>query len=962
MFFFLYQEPSPRTNQEDQTRSTLTGHNAPPQTALSGSTEVLFEKKGLDDSPGEQNSESRNACESDCSLESSGGVSAEISKAQRTEAMSKTSPDNSERTQTETKSAEASVTTTETQSPDNDPVTETKSSSEKLSESGGVSEILESGQRASGTHVTVIQAPNSPTENTKELRCAAANSSDQNKSSVASTYQTVFTAPVPDKESVGITNQRSKTSSNVASKSSCSYRAGPKVVGPKGNSNSNTAQQRKTAAAPRPLAPPRQRSNLTKSKPWNKPPLKRDNSSASITNKSNKGRSKGKSAAPPRPQSASRANVKTKGQVKTGTSTKDTSGGVEDKDRTRSDKEENQKTEALPTSEQPHTPPTAKNVETTVPQKDAVSATKSEPRPQETTQASRPRSVKALLVQSATSESNIKDAKPKRDTYASKEDGATFENNSTKTGEPKCKITINGRESTIPEFNPNTLDLQKVNLSFVKQTKGISSGPPQVSKAAKAVKAVKVESETTNAGDVQQNAEFVPKPPSVEHEGPVIWDPFEQIREQNKPADLTEEEDKTRAKSARGNQNRLVVPGSRKASGACRNNSASKRNIKNKSGGEVVKKARPRSGKKKGAKKKKSGAEKQPSGWNLDHDEAPTFTKVKPFLFKHTDEHPDDDQDPNTASRRNSINKTFTARSLREVDSWLPNMAVGLEDLEEYTSTDESADSDAEVMEEAGTTRGTENNEKKVEANVVKVAKPKLATASLGSSQEADENSTLPEVETVRSSSRQASAGRTAKAKIISVESVREDPSGKVKSPEKTLSADDFTGILQNSLKGGRKQVSNPVFPGGSVPDKRSSLAKLPSVANNSPSEAQKQSQDFLLEYKRESQAGLVDLKSDEATEKATDDAKEITEKEGGDTTEPPNTHSKTDVRNSNEEMEEIIDEIIKSTPNPTTSFTSAESEPARGDKRKKKKRAREKFEQEMRKSHDGKAFKQVSE
>ena len=67
-------------------------------------------------------------------------------------------------------------------------------------------------------------------------------------------------------------------------------------------------------------------------------------------------------------------------------------------------------------------------------------------------------------------------------------------------------------------------------------------------------------------------------------------------------------------------------------------------------------------------------------------------------------------------------------------------------------------------------------------------------------------------------------------------------------------------------------------------------------------------------------------------------------------------------IRNSDENLENIIDEIIKSTPNPTISFKSNEfKNPQKNKKKKPKKYSRESFEKEMRDNWEGKTFKQVS-
>ena len=46
------------------------------------------------------------------------------------------------------------------------------------------------------------------------------------------------------------------------------------------------------------------------------------------------------------------------------------------------------------------------------------------------------------------------------------------------------------------------------------------------------VKATKVSGNIVTVDEAAE-VKFVPKPESSEHEGPVIWDPFEQIRQQN---------------------------------------------------------------------------------------------------------------------------------------------------------------------------------------------------------------------------------------------------------------------------------------------------------------------------------------------------------------------------------------------------------------------------------------------
>ena len=82
-------------------------------------------------------------------------------------------------------------------------------------------------------------------------------------------------------------------------------------------------------------------------------------------------------------------------------------------------------------------------------------------------------------------------------------------------------------------------------------------------------------------------------------------------------------------------------------------------------------------------------------GWHLDYDQAPTFTKVRPFKFKPPGDYSSEEDDyshtsgvlPDYSSGLHS--KRNTPRSFREVDTLLPNMTVSLEELEDYTSADE---------------------------------------------------------------------------------------------------------------------------------------------------------------------------------------------------------------------------------------------------------------------------------
>ena len=298
-----------------------------------------------------------------------------------------------------------------------------------------------------------------------------------------------------------------------------------------------------------------------------------------------------------------------------------------------------------------------------------------------------------------------------------------------------CKITINGKESTVPDYNPKSKEIQKPKVSDSNNFSPTSS--PKCSrkipgtgdnittnKQGKAdnvhiVKFVKGDSRTCNDDIEDPKVKFVPRPQLSEHEGPIIWDPFEQIREQNKRStehhDVKREGGKARAKSAKGNNNRLVVPRTRKLSAKNRNNSATKRNVKVKPTVEANKTLRPKSPKKKGVRKTKKNpnsskdfANKQDSehvtfasgtSHRMDYGQTPTFTKVKPFKFKPTDDYSSDEEDYShslivlpdfTAGLLGNHSKNATPRSFREVRSLLPNMAVCFEDLEEYTSGDES--------------------------------------------------------------------------------------------------------------------------------------------------------------------------------------------------------------------------------------------------------------------------------
>ena len=570
--------------------------------------------------------------------------------------------------------------------------------------------------------------------------------------------------------------------------------------------------------------------------------------------------------------------------------------------------------------------------------------------------SSRPRSVKAKLIKVASGEEVKQNVEPTEAVQRT-----------TQEEKPRCKITLNGRENTIPEYNPNTLDLQEINSSFKPQSHALTSGGA----AAKTVKVTKVGSEGAGVSRDEPGIEFVKKPQSAEHDGPVIWDPFEKIREQNQKftqSECKKDEGELRTKSARGNASRLAVP---KASASSRNSSATKRSAKSKA--DAVRKSRPKSERKPKTGKTKTGSGGKESGsgigWHLDYDEAPTFTKVKSFKEKPNGDLTSDEEDVSTYVVHSSRGGKDT---WRKIGSELPNM-VGVEDLEEYTSADDSDDSqyidvdDGPQDDDDTAASASQNFTPKAVATKVAVAtRVRLEKTSLGSSQEADETA-LPGVETVKYSRKQSAEFSSSRVEVVSVKSTEEG----------STQSEGNAGLnynLQYYQECGKKQVSHPILPGASVPEKKGSFKKTASrelMATGSHGECEKTKEKSGKVEKdkrksetpasRENDPSKLENKKNKAKKKSARGDRTVRERKASAKKRTKEHEGDAKVGNSNEELKEIIDEIIKSTPNPTTSFLSKDLDAGGGDGTKKpRKHSRETFEKEMRSSHDGKSFKQV--
>ena len=273
-----------------------------------------------------------------------------------------------------------------------------------------------------------------------------------------------------------------------------------------------------------------------------------------------------------------------------------------------------------------------------------------------------------------------------------------------------CKITINGKASDIPEYGTKALkEMQEISI---KEEESVDKGSDKTQPAA--------QNEKENSAQNVPSIGFVPRPQVSEHEGPVIWDPFEKIRAQNQQSTENLEEAKARAKSARGNNKATAnKPQNRKQSAQKRVTSANKKNKQD----PANKANQNKTVKKKGTKKKKKGpnggkelTKGDPDnvtfvsgiGWHLDIDQAPTFTKVKPFKFKPPGDYSSEEEDyshtpkvkPDYAVNYKGFDcPTVTPRSVRDSMQVLPNMPVGLDDLEEYTTEEEEEEEDEEEIE-----------------------------------------------------------------------------------------------------------------------------------------------------------------------------------------------------------------------------------------------------------------------
>ena len=730
-----------------------------------------------------------------------------------------------------------------------------------------------------------------------------------------------------------------------------------------------------------------------------------------------------KPAVPPRPQSVLSGNEKQQEIPQTETKTSMNSVGGQ------STKKTQHKPKSYSEVNKPSTAPT--NPQTSAKATVATSAddgTKKDP----PAVPPRPRSVKAKLIKVASTESCSQDLQA---TYTVETQAKAKEQKQQHQIEsPICKITINGKESNVPDCNPKSKGIPNPR-TFNNTNNSETNSNSQENKINRCyvVKATKVSGNIVTVDEAAE-VKFVPKPESSEHEGPVIWDPFEQIRQQNQKSvdqlDVKEEEGKARNKSTKGINNRLTVPGNRKTSAKNRNNSATKRNLKVNPTVEVNKNLRPKSPKKKGIKKKKKApnggkdltnkgdpgnmAFVSGIGWHLDYDQAPTFTKVRPFKFKPPGDYSSEEEDYSHTPRAlpdystGLPSKHATPRSFREVETLLPNMTVSLEELEEYTSADESADEyvDAEdvlddvvefrhprdSMKDEENSACEDSNPSKTLTNVTtlgsnyktsnlphvaQATKVTVEQANLGSSQKV-EATTVPDVENVKSGSKQPTKNKSATAKVIAVKSAAAENKMKTTrdtSPHRGPQNKDTSGLSPNSQRSGKKQVSNPISPGASVPERRPSFSRamLPKKSRgHSPSEPDKPKTKSVRVEKTKTKPKHEPLAKSEETEKDSNkdiklnkiqrkQSKEVNEakvksQEKG-SVEP---EEKKTVRNSNEDLKNIIDEIIKTTPNPTASFKSNEKENSATKKKKQKKHSRERFEKEMRGSHEGKTFRQV--
>ena len=942
----------------------------------------------------------------------------------------------------------------------------------------------------SNTHVAVVKAPKKDTSVSKYNSSNVPNicSTTDSKSSSRSTYQTTRTAPTVNKNlssdensATGMANvcHAMKTASKTYNTSKTTQASNPNSQGTQANGGSNNTIQRnntqilsqKCVAPPRPVAPPRQNSNLAKAKVQPKL-IKKENSvvsnksgpsNAGTSNKAITSRQQSKVGTskpivPPRPQSGVSGSTK-QDIPQSGTNVRNNVNESPAMNRSRQNSLGTKKPTTAPSDTcrpEKQTVVIAVNsagVPETVAKENTVPANEEKRQPPAV--PPRPRSVKAKLIKVASGESFSQDL---QSTYVIEKEQTEKEqilgNKQQPTENSICKITINGKESAIPEYSVKSKEVQNrkdcsdalaINSPLcgrkVVNTDKVSSNQSQGS--VQAVKVVKFDSTMESAVE-PTGVKFVPRPESSEHEGPVIWDPFEKIREENQKSsdhlDVKVEDGKSRIKSAKSSSNRLTVPGSRKLSAKSRNNSASKRNVKVKPAVEANKSWRPKSPKKKITKKKK----KDPNGgkdltnrvdpenvafvsgigWYLDYDQTPTFTKVRPFKFKPPGDYSSEEDDyshrlgvlPDYSTGINS--KRTTPRSFHEVDTLLPNMAISIEELEEYTSADESEDEeyvDAEdvvddiaefkhprdsikddessVSEESSPSKqlknvsSSSNYRSSKLPHVAQATKVTIERTDLGDSQKV-ETEVVPEVENVKAETQEAKAKVTAH-KVIAVKSAEKENKLKISSASsqpKPSTNVNCSGLSPN--RSGKRQISNPISPGASVPERRPSFSK-PALLNEKNSEncAEKsQSQPekaksvmvekTIAKPKHEPLALSEDVEASKkyyvrprkTPHKSNTNDTEMHAKEKKENTvesrsiNPLVTEKDKDVRNSKEDLENIIDEIMKNTPNPTISFKSSDVEISKDKKPKLKKHSRERFEKEMRGSHDGKTFRQVME
>ena len=915
------------------------------------------------------------------------------------------------------------------------------------------------------THVTVVKAPTVDTAVAKSIPSNVPSSSNnENKTRARSTYQTSRTAP--SIENISESNDKYKPDSAakelVPGVPTCDTQSTPKVNSKadsgnllQQNGNQSTkcnltqksngqGSSQKTVPPPRPAAPPRQNSNLVKSKP-----IKKENSTVGLKSMQNNVVSSNKPCVskqqpkpgnskpvvPPRPQSVLSGNTKQPEIPQTAAKTTPIPVGTQSPKATVHKPKSAAKSTTAPTSQTvaKQNVPVAthedlvKNKPATVGVPAEVGVKKDPPQV-----PPRPRSVNAKLIKVASSESSPKDLQATF-TIETKPQSEKLERETS-----ICKITINGKESTVPDYNPRSREIQARKVSN-DSTRNIAGRDKDVLNPEEAkidrVYSVKVTKVNRNTISVEGGAEvkFVPRPESSDHEGPVIWDPFEHIREQNKKStdqlDVKEEEGKGRIKSAKLINNKLTVSGSRKTSAKNRNTSATKRNVKIKATIEANRNLRPKSPKKKGVKKKKkipNGGKDLTTkgdpenmafvsgiGWHLDYDQAPTFTKVRPFKFIPPGDYSSEEEDYSHTLRvlpdysTALCSKNATPRSFREVDTLLPNMTVSLEELEEYTSADESADEyvDAEdvlddiaefshprdSMKDDENSACDDSTPSKTLTNVTTLSSnykssnlPHVAQATkvtvqqtdLGSSQKV-QATTVPDIENINSKPVQSAKNKTATAKIIAVKSAAKENKLKTTkdvSPHRTPLTVNPSGLSPNSQRNAKKQVSNPISPGASVPERRPSFSrailpeKFPGSSPSDPEKSQKKSIRTEKTKIKPKHEPLALAKSEEIEEDNNHEIKvkkdqrkqnkEVkTTKVESQEKEHVEPEKKT-VRNSNEDLENIIDEIIKTTP--TGSFKSNDKEGLGNKKKRQKKHWREKFEKETRGSHEGKTFRQV--